>query len=168
MHAIRLLCAGKLMLVSSCKTTQVVLDAPQVEKRIYVIDSAPHFPLLVLHRMHYLMHLPIPPVFRVIPAVRLKKFGQPRGRLTESCIATNHQNLPNKSDLISGITLALLSSAIVENAATLNFFKLWVPILYNAGHTVPNPAKKCEEKILDLFPKYKNCGHIDTPGSTAE
>jgi len=67
MHAIRLLCAGKLMLVSSCKTTQVVLDAPQVEKRIYVIDSAPHFPLLVLHRMHYLMHLPIPPVFRVIP-----------------------------------------------------------------------------------------------------
>jgi hypothetical protein len=72
MHAIRLLCAGKLMLVSSCKTTQVVLDAPQVEKRIYVIDSAPHFPLLVVHRMHYLMHLPIPPVFRVIPAVRLK------------------------------------------------------------------------------------------------
>ena len=96
MHAIRLLCAGKLFLVSSCKTTQVVLDAPQVEKRIYVINSAPHFPLLVVHRMHHLMHLPIPPVFRVIPAVTLKKFGQPRGRLTESCIPTNHQKPPEQ------------------------------------------------------------------------
>ena len=33
---------------------------------------------------------------------------------------------------------------------------------------MPNPAKKCEEKILDLFPKYKNRGHIDTLGRTAE
>lgn len=61
--------------MSSFKTTQVVLDAPQVEKRIHVIDSAPHFPLLVVHGMHHLMHLPIPPVFRVIAAVRLKKTG---------------------------------------------------------------------------------------------
>lgn len=77
--------------MSSSKTTQVVLDAPQVEKRIYVVDSAPHFPLLVVHGMHHLMHLPIPPVFRVIPAVRLKKVGQPTGWVTESCIPTNHQ-----------------------------------------------------------------------------
>lgn len=50
-------------------STQVVLDAPQVEKRIYVIDLPPKFLLLIRDGVRYVVLLHVPSVHRVVAAV---------------------------------------------------------------------------------------------------
>lgn len=57
------------MFVMAYNSTQVVLDAPQVEKRIYVIDLPPKFLLLIRDGVRYVVLLHVPSVHRVVAAV---------------------------------------------------------------------------------------------------
>ncbi|KAG0584285.1 hypothetical protein KC19_3G199500 [Ceratodon purpureus] len=41
-------------------STQISLDAAQVEEGINVIDLPPHHPLLMVHRVHHLVLLHVP------------------------------------------------------------------------------------------------------------
>lgn len=47
---------------------QIVLDTPDVEERVHVVELAPSFQLLVLDRVHYSVLLGIPPPFRIVSA----------------------------------------------------------------------------------------------------
>lgn len=88
------------MFVMPSYSTQVSLDAAQVEEGIDVIDLPPHYPLLMIHRVHHLVLLHVPSVPGVIPA----SYQRPR-QLTSKQNADNEVfTLPEKLQTTNSIS----------------------------------------------------------------
>jgi hypothetical protein len=134
------------MFVMSSNSTQVSLDAAQVEERIDVIDLPPHYPLLMIHRVHHLVLLHVPSVPGVIPAANQRPHQ-----------LTSKQNADNKA-----FTVPKNSKRRTTNSINL----LRTDTFLN-HRTSPEAQSKLESKQMsktvskNLIENFENLSHTE-------